>query len=180
MAEKGSNIISTLSALASVATAASMQNVINEFGKPKLETAPFSGLTTTLIAFSSYYFSRRLLSERVNKSTEKKLIEAISRTTLDVKVDSEGQVATTVSLKPLAPKQEVNSDVPQEKIQNVVIERRDGNTYYKIENLHIHLTAEVVHQLNLNPDKVINTIKGELRAESDKIEKMEFKSENRG
>lgn len=60
---------------------------------------------------------------------------------------------------------------PQDEGQNVVVEHREGNTYYRIENLNIYLSADVIHQLNLNTEKVINAIKDELKAEIDKIGK---------
>ena len=82
-------------------------------------------------------------------------------------------------MKPTLSNLEVKDDVPSERDQDVVVERRDGNTYYKIEHLHIHLTAEVIHQLNLNPDNVINTLKGELKSEFDKIAMAQFKPINK-
>jgi hypothetical protein len=177
MAEKESSIISTMSAIASIATAASFQYYLDEVGKPKVGYRPFTGLTSALLAVGSYYFGMRFMPNKANKSVEKKLIEAISRTTLDVKVDSEGQVATTVGMKPQVAAKEEKKIQPQEPVQNVVVEHRDGNTYYKIQNLNVHLTVDVVHQLNINPKEVINNLKDEVKAELQKIEKKELKLE---
>jgi hypothetical protein len=71
---------------------------------------------------------------------------------------------------PKAVKEELTPQ-PQEPVQDVVVEHRDGNTYYKIQNLNVHLTVDVVHQLNINPQEVINNLKDEVRAELQKIEK---------
>lgn len=61
----------------------------------------------------------------------------------------------------------------------VVVESPQGRVVYQIQNVNVYLTVDVVHQLNVNPDKVINMIQDQLRAELDKIEKVEFKTENR-
>jgi hypothetical protein len=177
MAEKESNIISAVDAIASIATAASFQFYLDEVGKPKVEYRPFTGLATALLAVGSYYFGMHFMPNKANKGAEKKLIEAISRTTLDVKVDSEGQVATIVNMKPPVAAKEEKTIQPQEPEQNVVVEYRDGNTYYKIQNLNIYLTVDVVHQLNINPKEVINNLKDEVKAELQKIEKKELQLE---
>lgn len=46
-----------------------------------------------------------------------------------------------------------------------------GNTYYIIQNLNIYLTADVVQQLNINPQQVINQLHEQIKVEIDKITK---------
>lgn len=46
-----------------------------------------------------------------------------------------------------------------------------GNTYYIIQNLSIYLTADVVQQLNINPQQVINQLHEQIKVEIDKITK---------
>ena len=46
-----------------------------------------------------------------------------------------------------------------------------GNTYYIIQNLNIYLTADVVQQLNINPQQVINQLHEQIKEEITKIEK---------
>lgn len=46
-----------------------------------------------------------------------------------------------------------------------------GNTYYIIQNLNIYLTADVVQQLNVNPQQVINQLHEQIREEIGKIKK---------
>lgn len=176
MEEKDKSIISTFSTLASISMLASLQFYFDEIGKPKYDFRPFTSLSSALLAVSSYCFARGLAANKISKSDSKKYLEALSRTTLDVKIDSKGQVASSVSMEPLKDNTTNEVEKPQASNQNVVVERRDGNTYYKIQNLNIYLTAEVVHQLNVNPNEVINTLKSEVRAELAKFEKDNNKS----
>ncbi len=50
-------------------------------------------------------------------------------------------------------------------VQNVVVENKQGTVVYQIQNLHIHLTADFVNQLNINSQEVINNFKDQLRDE---------------
>lgn len=129
------------------------------------------GVTTMLLAFCSYYFGRRLLSGRFCKSKEDWLIDAICRIKLDIKIDSSGEATATVKARSQEQKEEDTSDSPQHEGRKVLDEHKEGNTYYKIENLTIFLIADNVHQLNMNPEKVINAIKDGLKAETEKMEK---------
>jgi len=160
---KHRGIICTISAIAPAAVAASAQLVFVDVFRLRCCTQSLSGLVTMLLAFCSYYFGRRLISGRFCKSKEDKLIDAIIRIKLEVKIDSSGEVTTTVSVKSPEPKDGEASDSPQDDGRTVV-EHKDGNTYYRIENLNIYLNADSVHQLNVNPEKVINAIKDELKA----------------
>ena len=45
----------------------------------------------------------------------------------------------------------------------VVIQNKQGNTTYIIQNLNIYITADVVNQLNLNPKEIINIIQDQLK-----------------
>ena len=45
----------------------------------------------------------------------------------------------------------------------VVIQNQQGNTTYIIHNLNVFLTADVVHQLNVNPKEVVNLIQEQLK-----------------
>lgn len=51
----------------------------------------------------------------------------------------------------------------------IVIKTQKGTTIYQIQNLNIYLTAEVVHQLNLNPSRVINMVQEQLEKEINKV-----------
>lgn len=45
----------------------------------------------------------------------------------------------------------------------VVIQNQQGNTTYIIHNLNVFLTADVVHQLNVNPKEVVNMIQEQIK-----------------
>ena len=167
---KHRGIICTISAIAPAAVAASAQFVFVDVSRLRCCTQSLSGLATMLLAFCSYYFGRRLISGRFSKSKEDKLIDAISRIKLEIKIDSSGEITTKVSVRSTEQKDGGISDSPQDDGRTVV-EHKEGNTYYKIENLNVYLNADNVHQLNLNPEKVINTIKDELKAETGNLKK---------
>ena len=60
-----------------------------------------------------------------------------------------------------------------------VVEKKQGTTIiYQIQNLNVYLSAEVVHQLNMNPQQVMNIIQDQVNVEISKIEKTEFKPGN--
>ena len=51
----------------------------------------------------------------------------------------------------------------------VAVERKEGNTIFHIQNLNVYLSADVVTQLNINPQQVINVIQDRLNAELNNI-----------
>lgn len=63
----------------------------------------------------------------------------------------------------------IENPEPVKAVQDVVVENKQGTVVYQIQNLNIYLTAEVVHQLNINPKEVINQIKEQLREDITKI-----------
>lgn len=57
------------------------------------------------------------------------------------------------------------------------VEHNDkGNTYYIIQNLNIYLTADVVQQLNINPQQVINQLHEQIKEEIDRVGKCDEKT----
>lgn len=59
---------------------------------------------------------------------------------------------------------------------NGVRHDKDGNTYYIIRNLNIYLTADVVQQLNINPQQVINQLHEQIKEEIDRVGKCDEKT----
>ena len=55
------------------------------------------------------------------------------------------------------------------------VEKKKGNTIYHIQNLNVYINADVVQQLNMNPEKVINIIEDKLNDEIDKLVKSNSK-----
>jgi len=57
-------------------------------------------------------------------------------------------------------------DTPVEATGSMYVERKQGTTIIHIENLTINLTAEVVQQLNINPEEVINQLTEQIQQTS--------------
>lgn len=53
----------------------------------------------------------------------------------------------------------------------ITVENKKGTTIYNIQNLNIYLTADIVQQLNINPQQVINQLHEQIKVEIDKITK---------
>ena len=60
--------------------------------------------------------------------------------------------------------------IEDEEKAPVVVESKHGTVIYHIHHLVVNITAEVVTQLNTNPQQVINVIQDQLRTELNKIE----------
>lgn len=66
--------------------------------------------------------------------------------------------------------------ITNEPSQATIVEKKQGTTIiYQIQNLNVYLTAEVVNQLNMNPEKVMNIIHDQVQAEIVQMEKTEFR-----
>ena len=59
-------------------------------------------------------------------------------------------------------------------VSPITVENKEGTTIYNIQNLNIYLTADVVQQLNINPQQVINQLHEQIKEEIDKITKEEI------
>jgi len=55
--------------------------------------------------------------------------------------------------------------LPEQEKAPITFEKKEGNIVYQIQNLNVYITADVVQQLNVNPEKVITMIKDKLTAE---------------
>jgi len=49
------------------------------------------------------------------------------------------------------------------------VKKKWGRTIYQIQNLNIYITAEVVEQLNVNPEEVINHLHEQIQEEINRI-----------
>ena len=58
------------------------------------------------------------------------------------------------------------ADAPVEATGSMYVERKQGTTIIHIENLTINLNAEVVQQLNMNPEEVINQLSEQIQQAS--------------
>ena len=57
-------------------------------------------------------------------------------------------------------------DAPVKATDSMYVERKQGTTIIHIENLTINLTAEVVQQLNMNPEEVVNQLTEQIQQTS--------------
>ena len=54
----------------------------------------------------------------------------------------------------------------------MAVKDNNGVTYYYIENLNITVTADIVHQLNINPKEVINMLTEQVKQDSSSISEL--------
>ncbi len=101
--------------------------------------------------------------------------EYLGKTQIELKQDDKGRYFLAAGDKNVSEKlQTFNSSVedcaaPDPTTPNVTVESKHGNTVYHIYNLTININADVVTQLNMNPEKVINLFEHNLEAEINKI-----------
>lgn len=161
--------------------------VLNEF-TPTL----FSSLFTAGV----YYFSR-LFSSREEKEKEQKSIAQLISFLYCIKLTTGFDEFGAPTLKLVAeeekprrkkkhrskpnaefvpvaesPATEMMADTPQ------VIEGKHGTVIYQIQNFNVYFTADVVQQLNMNPQQVVTIIQDQVQAQFEKLEKAEVKPEN--
>lgn len=92
-------------------------------------------------------------------------------TQLEVDQDNDGVFYLVAGEKKISPlEMEVDLGLSCLKMadrpsQNVTVETKQGSAIYHIHNLNVYITADVVQQLNVNPQQVINMIKDQLRDE---------------
>lgn len=61
----------------------------------------------------------------------------------------------------------------------IVIEGKHGSVIYQIQNFNVYFTADVVQQLNQNPDKVVNIIQDQVQAQFEKLAKADLSLKTR-
>lgn len=58
--------------------------------------------------------------------------------------------------------------------QPIAVTTEDGKTVYQIQNINIFITAEVINQLNMNPQQVVNHFSDQIKAQLDDMVKWTF------
>lgn len=101
---------------------------------------------------------------------------------LDVKEDAEGYYATVRGDEFVEEHPEEEQTRQLRHLSNFIdspdifsVGRGEGKTVYVIQNLNINITAEVVHQLNVTPQKDINQYHELIKAEVEKMVKNKTK-----
>ena len=59
----------------------------------------------------------------------------------------------------------------------ITVENKEGTTIYNIQNLNIYLTADIVQQLNVNPQQVMNQLHEQIKEEIDRIGECDYNLE---
>ena len=102
-------------------------------------------------------------------SRGKGFIDAVAHTPVDIAVSSTGEVTTHVGRRVTLRKMSCSTvdggdddDTYIEIGNQVSVEKVEGTTIFHFDNLNIYITAQFVHQLNVNPQQVINDLQGEL------------------
>jgi len=88
-------------------------------------------------------------------------------TQLCLKCDTAGEVNAMANVHLPSVHQLICFDPPAGEPLEVEHDK-NGNTYYIIQNLNIYLTADVVQQLNINPQQVINQLHEQIKEEINK------------
>ena len=66
------------------------------------------------------------------------------------------------------------TDDPKTEAQPIVVKRKKGTVIYNIQNITINISADVVNQLNMNPQQVVNIIHDQLEEKLDDMVKKHF------
>lgn len=69
--------------------------------------------------------------------------------------------------------EEKEKELAPEK-QPIAVTTEDGKTVYQIQNINIFITAEVINQLNMNPQQVVNHFSDQIKAQLDDMVKWTF------
>ena len=121
-------------------------------------------LMAQLLAVESYVQSGLFDSDTTKRLTY--VSDELKKMRLDVVYGMDGNIKTNVSKIPFATNVLYHMrEVPDSSVEDIDYFSLGGNTYYHIQNLNVYLTADVVQQLNINPQQVINMIKDQLKTE---------------
>ena len=135
-----------------------MTDILSAYSKK--DVADYVGY---LYAASAYSTWQTLYASKDKERIYEALQFYLSHLQLNVEIDDKGKVLNQIEAKvdaTLFGHRIMNHGacLPKEgnKEDAKVIEVRKDSTVIQIQNLNIYLTADVVHQLNMNPKEVIN------------------------
>ena len=135
-----------------------MTDILNEYNKNE-----FADYVGYLYAASAYSTWQSLYASKDKDRFYEALQFYLSHIQLNVEIDDKGKLINQIEAKEDATLfghriMNHGACLPKEgnKEDAKVIEVRKDSTVIQIQNLNIYLTADVVHQLNMNPQEVIN------------------------
>lgn len=149
----------------STAMAASAGQLIGGLSEEQLRDTKIRSLIGTLLAAKAYSSYEVFVSYSSGDADANPVVDFLKRTLLKVEVDDQsGQITTSseVTPRPISEPCSLEKPKSEEKDNPVTVEAKDGKTVYVIQNLYFNLTAEMVQQLNVNPQEVINHIHGQI------------------
>ena len=158
----------------SQAMANNAAQLFDELDKEQLNNPRIRSLIGKLLAANTYCSRKVFISYASGDTDAYPLIDFLKRTMLHVEIDdATGQVTTgaQVESRPMLVPCSFEEPKNKEDENTVTVETKEGKTIYIIQNLSIYLTAEVVHQLNVNPQEVINQYHELIKAEVEKMVK---------
>ena len=154
--------------LVSQAIAANAAQLLDEFDKEQLRNPRIRSLIGKLLAVSTYCSRKVFISYASGDTSAYHLIDFLKRTMLQVEIDdTTGQVTTDAQVEPRPRWQlcSLEKPKPEEESRTVTVEADNNKTVYVIQNLNIYLNAEIVQQLNINPQQVINQLHEQIKEE---------------
>jgi hypothetical protein len=149
----------------STAMAASAGQLIGELSEEQLRDTKIRSLIGRLLAAMAYSAYEVFVSHSTDDADANPVVDFLKRTLLKVEVDDQsGQVTTSseVTPRPNLEPCSLEKPKPEEKDNPVTVEAKEGKTVYMIQNLYYNLTADMIQQLNTNPQEVINHIHGQI------------------
>ena len=149
------------------------KQIVHSIKLAKINAIVFDGGEVLFNEVSNTPTNRRVIGKKVYKRLQYYHERSFGKWTI-----SRGRIMKRrrVSTKTAYPSNRDNNVCYQSAESNntgkepVVIKTNLGTTIYYIQNLHIHLTADVVQQLNINPQQVINQLHEQIREEINKVE----------
>lgn len=127
-------------------------------------------LIAQMFVTGAYSINKLFASTHEGNNSFDVFSKLLSMLVLDVRVDKANK--TVLSVEP-SYRLVIAGDGPEEirHYDEFTVTENDKTIIYQIQNLSIYLTADVVHQLNINPQQVINQLHEQIKEEIYKLGK---------
>lgn len=137
-----------------------VSQLFDEYDDDALRSPSVRPLVGELIAVQTFCSAMVFVSHEFDIDDADDIVDFLKRTKLRVEVDKRGKITTTSEVEPRPWFRPCSLEIPsqEKKAKTVTVESTDGKTVYIIQNLNIFINANVVEQLNVNPQEVINNI----------------------
>ncbi len=139
--------------------AARAGKLIGSFGEETLRDPQIRKLIGEMLAAKAYTSYDDNKSYMACDEELHPVVDFLRRTQLKVEIDDKTrEITTSAEVVPHSDYVDTITEEHDSEDRNhiVTVNSKDGKTVYVIQNLNINLSAEVIHQLNVNPQEVIN------------------------